>query len=64
VVFDSLGTKLFSKLFGGTGASAVAGTLYVSDHIAAFTNEEEYGLFVLAQCGTVNADPICNQPVP
>ena len=54
----------YGGIFGGTDASAVAGTLFVSDHIAAFTGEEEFGLFVLAQCGTPNADPVCTQPVP
>ncbi len=54
----------YGGIFGGTASSAVAGTLFVSDHIASFTAEEEYGLFVLAQCGTANADPVCNQPVP
>ena len=52
----------YGGVFGGTGATAVAGTLFVSDHIAQFTGEEEYGVFVLAQCGTPNADPLCNQP--
>lgn len=51
-------------IFGGADASAVAGTVHVSDHIEGFDNVEEYGLFVLARCGTVNADPICNQPSP
>jgi len=54
----------YGGIFGGTDASAVAGTLFVSDHITAFNGEEEYGLFVLAQCGTPGADPVCNQPVP
>lgn len=51
-------------IFGGTDSSAVAGTVYVEDHIAAVDGELEIGLFVLAQCGTPNADPICNQPNP
>lgn len=54
----------YGGIFAGTDASAVAGTLFAEDHISGFTDEEEYGLFVLAQCGTPNADPICNQPVP
>lgn len=54
----------YGGIFGGDDASAVAGTLFVSDHIASIDGEEEYGLFVLSQCGTPNADPVCNQPEP
>lgn len=54
----------FGGLFGGTGATAVAGTIYVQDHIDAFDNEEERGVFVLSQCGVPGADPVCTQPVP
>lgn len=49
----------YGGVFGGTGATSVAGTLYVKDHITGATNPEEYGLFVLAQCGTANADASC-----
>jgi hypothetical protein len=52
----------YGGIFGGTDAAVVAGTLFVEDHIDGFDNEEEYGLFVLDQCGTANADPLCNQP--
>lgn len=54
----------YGGLFGGTNSSAVAGTLHATDHISGITNPEEYGLFVLGQCGTPGADPLCNQPVP
>jgi len=54
----------YGGVFGGTGATEVAGTLFVHDHITALDNEEEYGLFVLGQCGTANADSLCNQPNP
>ncbi len=54
----------YEGIFGGTDASAVAGTIFVTDHIASIANGEETGLFVLAQCGTANADPVCDQPVP
>lgn len=55
---------LFGGVFGGTDASAVAGTLFVQDHITGRTDDEEYGLFVLSQCGTAGADPLCSQPHP
>jgi hypothetical protein len=54
----------YGGVFGGTDASAVAGTLFVEGHIDGISDIEEYGLFVLSQCGTANADPICNQPTP
>lgn len=54
----------YGGIFGGPDASAVAGTLYVKDHIAGFDNVEEYGLFVLSQCGTATSDPVCTQPHP
>lgn len=56
---------VFGGVFGGTDSSAVAGTLFVEDHITGGgTNEDEYGLFVLGQCGTPGSDPICVQPHP
>jgi len=52
----------YGGIFGGTDAAAVAGTLHAKEHLG--VNSEEYGLFVLAQCGTADADAICNQPNP
>lgn len=55
----------YAGLFGGTDATAVAGALTASNHIDGSGGDAlEYGVFVLAQCGTANADPICNQPRP
>lgn len=54
----------YGGIFGGTDASAVAGTVFVSDHITGVTGAEEYGLFVLSKCGTAGADPVCTQPTP
>jgi len=59
---DTVGT--YGGIFAGTDSSAVAGTLFVEDHIVAATNSEEYGLFVLGQCGGASADPVCTQPHP
>jgi hypothetical protein len=59
-----VGVGAYGGVFGGTNASAVAGTLFVGDHVTGFTGIEERGLFVLAQCGTPSADPICTQPNP
>ena len=57
------GRGTYGGVFSGDDSSAVAGGLFVNDHVEAFQNEEEYGIFVLSKCGTPNEDPICNQPV-
>lgn len=54
----------YGGIFGGTNATAVAGGVFVEDHIDTFSNESEHGVFVLAQCGTPAASPVCTQPVP
>lgn len=53
----------YGGIFGGTNATEVAGVVRAENHMADFNEEEEYGLFVLAQCGTAQADPVCDQPV-
>lgn len=53
----------WAGIFGGTDSAVVAGTLFVTNHTDNFNNEEEYGTFVLDQCGTAGADPTCTQPV-
>ena len=54
----------YGGIFGGDGATAVAGGIRVDDHIDTFSNEIEWGIFVLAACGQPQADPLCNQPHP
>ena len=54
----------YAGIFGGTDAAVVAGTLFTEDHMANALDEEEFGVFVLAQCGTAQASAICNQPTP
>ncbi len=54
----------YGGIFGGNGATEVAGVVHAEGHITGLTNIEEYGVFVLAQCGTPQADPVCDQPVP
>ena len=54
----------YGGIFGGAGATEVAGVVEAADHIDAFENEEELGTFVLSQCGQPDADPVCNQPNP
>jgi hypothetical protein len=55
----STGVGEYGGIFGGSGATTATGTLFVKEHITRLTNPEEYGLFVIAQCGTANADPSC-----
>ena len=40
----------YGGIFGGTNASAVAGTLFVEDQAGNLVDQEEYGLFVLTVC--------------
>ena len=49
----------YGGIFGGTDSRVVAGSLFVQAHMGNYTNEEEHGLFVLVQCGTPGASPIC-----
>ncbi|MCB1343420.1 MAG: thymidylate synthase [Pseudooceanicola sp.] len=49
----------YGGIFGGSGSSEVAGSLFVKDHIDGVDNEEEYGIFVLPKCGTPGDDALC-----
>jgi len=63
----SVGTQprgTYGGIFGGQGATEVAGIVTAEEHIDALQREIEIGVFVLAQCGTPQADPVCDQPVP
>jgi hypothetical protein len=54
----------YGGIFGGTGATEVAGVLTVEDHDLGGVADIENGVFVLGACGTAAQDPVCNQPVP
>ncbi len=56
----------YGGIFGGEDAEAVAGVIFVSDHLIDGTNaEEEYGVFVLGKCGTaVETSAICDEVNP
>ena len=64
ITIDLQNRGTYGGIFGGTDSAAVAGALFANEHIDGFTNEEEYGVFVLQQCGTPGADALCNQPNP
>ncbi|MBO9441474.1 thymidylate synthase [Phaeobacter italicus] len=54
----------YGGIFAGTDATSVAGSVRVSEHLDGFNGEEEFGIFVLGQCGTASSSDVCNQPVP
>lgn len=55
----------YGGVFSGTNAASVAGGVHASGHIAEYGPDiEEYGVFVLGQCGGASSDPLCNQPTP
>lgn len=55
----------YGGTFGGIGATAVAGSIRLTgDFIPTFDREEEYGIFVLTQCGQTGDAPICDAVNP
>ena len=54
---------VYGGIFSGTDAAVVAGSIFAEDHIG-IQDIEEYGIFVLGQCGGAHSAPLCNQPVP
>lgn len=54
----------YGGIFGGQGATEVAGVISVSGHIPESDDEIEAGVFVLSQCGQADADAVCDQPHP
>lgn len=57
---NNSGVGEYGGVFGGAGATEVAGALRVEGHIEDFENEIEYGLFVLGQCAPPASGPDCN----
>lgn len=50
----------YAGIFGGAQAGEVAGALFAQNHVSTVTDEEEFGIFVLVQCGQPGADPLCD----
>lgn len=50
----------YGGVFGSTDAGVVAGALFAQNHISTVSDEQEYGIFVLVQCGQPGADPLCD----
>ena len=57
---DNRAVGEYGGVFGGAGATEVAGVLRVENHLEAFENEIEYGLFVLGQCAPPASGPDCD----
>lgn len=54
------GIGSFAGVLGGNGATSMSGGIHLTgDFIPEFDNEEEYGIFVLNQCGTAGEAAIC-----
>ena len=49
----------YGGIFGGVESTVVAGALTAADHISRLSDEEEFGIFVLVQCGQPGAAPVC-----
>ena len=55
-----LGQGTYGGVLTGTDGSAMAGGVYVTQHILEAEQEEEYGIFVLTQCGLPDDAAICD----
>jgi len=56
----------YAGVFGGTGATSVAGGLAIADYLDDIDNEHEFGIFVISQCGQPGAPSPCEvvRPFP
>ncbi|MFS4580242.1 thymidylate synthase [Phaeobacter sp. C3_T13_0] len=54
----------YGGIFAGTDATSVGGSIFAAEHIETIQGVEEYGIFVLGQCGTAESSDVCDQPVP
>ncbi|KXF91734.1 hypothetical protein [Phaeobacter inhibens] len=54
----------YGGIFAGTDATSVAGSVFAQNHVEGIDGIEEYGIFVLGQCGTADSSAVCDQPVP
>ncbi|KIC16754.1 hypothetical protein [Leisingera sp. ANG-DT] len=65
VSIDKTNFGEYGGIFSGTDAAAVAGSVHATGHIDGYSSDiEEYGVFVLGQCGGDSSDPVCDQPTP
>ncbi|RKE94501.1 hypothetical protein [Sulfitobacter guttiformis] len=60
--FNDSAIGAYGGIFGGTGATEVAGVVVLNNHITGLQGVIENGAFVLSQCGQADQDPICTQP--
>lgn len=57
---DNTAVGEYGGIFGGEGATAVAGSISVENHIEGVESEEEFGIFVLDECAPPASGPDCN----
>ena len=50
----------YGGTFGGLNASGIAGGVHLENYIDGVENEEEFGIFVLTQCGLAGDAAICD----
>jgi hypothetical protein len=55
---DNIGD--YGGTFGGLNASGIAGGIHIEDYLDNVENEEEFGIFVLTQCGLAGDAAICD----
>ncbi|WP_424978873.1 thymidylate synthase [Leisingera sp. S232] len=62
---DQVAVGEYGGIFSGANAQSVAGSVHATNHIDGLpATIEEYGIFVLGQCGGDHSDPVCDQPAP
>jgi len=59
---STIGT--YGGVFGGIGATAVAGSIRIENYEGLFVNEVEYGTFVASQCDDTGSGALCDQANP
>lgn len=57
-------TGSYGGIFGGKGASSVAGLVHLEEFEDDVKKEQEHGLFVLTKCGLPKASASCDQVAP
>ncbi|WP_439154893.1 thymidylate synthase [Yoonia sp.] len=54
------GIGTFAGVLGGTDASSMSGGVHLDGDFAGISSAEEYGIFVLSQCGTAGETAVCS----
>ncbi len=57
---DQDGIGDYAGVFGGSGATSISGGIHIESYLDDFDAEQEYGVFVLTQCGQPGDAAICD----